>query len=211
MTVCARCNKTVYFNEEKKAIGQSYHISCFLCANKECKRRLDSGSLTEHDNEIYCKQCYGRLFGPKGYGYGSGAGTLSMLTGEKCSNEPPTSNIPSTAQAFVAPKKAQPLSSIANNQSSIRPFKFGTTDICPRCQKAVYMAEKMMGGGYAWHKTTCFTCKECKKRLDTTSLCERESEIYCKTCYGKLYGPKYYGHGQITTPIEADSIDTESV
>lgn len=43
------------------------------------------------------------------------------------------------------------------------------------------MAEKMMGGGYAWHKSTCFTCKECNKRLDTTTLCERESDIYCKS------------------------------
>lgn len=45
-------------------------MNVFFLANKECKRRLDSGSLTEHDSEIYCKQCYGRLFGPKGYGYG---------------------------------------------------------------------------------------------------------------------------------------------
>ncbi|OTF81357.1 LIM domain protein [Euroglyphus maynei] len=196
MTICARCSKTVYFNEEKKAIGKSFHNFCFVCANKECKRRLDTGSLTEHDSEIYCKQCYGRLFGPKGYGYGQ---TLSMFTGEKCSNEPPTSNIPSTAQAFIAPKKAAPIS---QSNGSNEKFKFGGADICPRCNKAVYMAEKMMGGGYAWHKSTCFTCKECNKRLDTTTLCERESQIYCKTCYAKLYGPKYYGHGQITAPIE---------
>lgn len=89
MVICARCNKTVYFNEEKRAIDKSFHVSCFVCgnmmplvyshdfylflfffiicaANQDCKRRLDSGSLTEHDDEIYCKQCYGRLFGPKG-------------------------------------------------------------------------------------------------------------------------------------------------
>lgn len=196
--LCARCNKTVYFNEEKKAIGKSFHISCFVCANRSCNRRLDSGSLTEHEEEIYCKQCYGRLFGPKGYGYGTGAGTLSMLTGEKCSNEPPTSNIPATAQAYVAPKSAPTVQS--NGQS-----KFGSREICPRCNKVVFMAEKMMGGGFAWHKTTCFNCKECNKRLESTTLCERESEIYCKTCYGKLYGPKYYGHGQITAPIENEA------
>ena len=27
--------------------------------------------------EIYCKACYGGLFGPKGYGYGGGAGALT--------------------------------------------------------------------------------------------------------------------------------------
>ncbi|KAI2799241.1 hypothetical protein RDWZM_006794 [Blomia tropicalis] len=195
--LCGRCSKTVYFNEEKKAIGKSFHVSCFVCANKSCNRRLDSGSLTEHDNEIYCKQCYGRLFGPKGYGYGTGAGTLSMFSGETCTNEPTTINIPATAQAYVAPKKDP---SVPKNGIAIQ-SKFGSREMCPRCSKVVYMAEKMMGGGYAWHKT-CFNCNECHKRLESTTLCEHESEIYCKTCYGKLYGPKYYGHGQVTAPIE---------
>ena len=49
--------------------------------------------------------------------------------------------------------------------------------------RAVYMAEKMMGGGSAWHKTTCFTCALCHKRLESTTLCEREGEIYCKGTY----------------------------
>lgn len=31
MVLCARCDKTVYFNEEKKAIGKSFHVSCFVC------------------------------------------------------------------------------------------------------------------------------------------------------------------------------------
>lgn len=42
------------------------------------------------------------------------------------------------------------------------------------------MAEKMMGGGSAWHKS-CFTCATCSKRLESASLCEREGEIYCKS------------------------------
>eukprot|EP00124_Ichthyophonus_hoferi_P004189 Ihof_evm3s433 gene=Ihof_evmTU3s433 len=44
---CPRCTKTVYMAEEVSA-----------------------------DGEIYCKTCYGRSFGPKGYGYGGGAGIL---------------------------------------------------------------------------------------------------------------------------------------
>ena len=27
--------------------------------------------------ELYCKGCYGRSYGPKGYGYGGGAGALT--------------------------------------------------------------------------------------------------------------------------------------
>ena len=33
----------------------------------------------------------------------------------------------------------------------------------------------------AWHKITCFSCKECNKRLESTTLCEREGEIYCRS------------------------------
>ena len=29
------------------------------------------------NGEIYCKTCYGKNFGPKGYGYGAGAGALT--------------------------------------------------------------------------------------------------------------------------------------
>ena len=46
--------------------------------------------------------------------------------------------------------------------------------------QAVYMAEKMMGGGSAWHKTTCFICTSCNKRLESTTLCEREGQLFCK-------------------------------
>ena len=54
----------------------SWHKMCFNCKN--CKKMLESGSEREHDNEVYCKTCHGRNFGPKGYGYGGGAGALSM-------------------------------------------------------------------------------------------------------------------------------------
>lgn len=148
------------------------------------------------------------------YGYGGGAGVLSMVTGSK-NNETPTSNIPSTAQAFVAPKKAPVVATSAR-------FNIGT-NTCPRCSKGqsrlvcnqtsltsffVFLQSGLHGResnvrwlrkfGFvfhirfvsqfwfvclyqAWHKNTCFNCKECRKRLDPGSLCERESEIYCKS------------------------------
>ena len=37
----------------------------------------------------------------------------------------------------------------------------------------------MRGAGQAWHKS-CFTCNTCNKRIDSSNLCERESEIYCR-------------------------------
>ncbi|KAF2985850.1 hypothetical protein EK904_006554 [Melospiza melodia maxima] len=47
-----------------------------------CKKNLDSTTVAVHGEEIYCKSCYGKKYGPKGYGYGQGAGTLSTDRGE---------------------------------------------------------------------------------------------------------------------------------
>lgn len=44
---------------------------------------LDSTNCSEHEGELYCKNCHARKYGPKGYGFGGGAGCLSMDTGEQ--------------------------------------------------------------------------------------------------------------------------------
>ncbi|KAH6567988.1 hypothetical protein BASA50_001153 [Batrachochytrium salamandrivorans] len=70
----------------------------------------------------------------------------------------------------------------------------GASATCMRCTKAVYFQEQIMGPGGTWHKN-CLTCKECNKRLDSTNLAEKNKEAFCKTCHGRLYGPKGYGYG----------------
>ncbi|CAF1103180.1 unnamed protein product [Adineta steineri] len=73
--ICPRCSKPVYFAEEVKAIGQSFHKLCYRCAN--CKKSINGANFSEHDGNLYDNNCYQRLFGPKGVGFGVGAGTLS--------------------------------------------------------------------------------------------------------------------------------------
>ena len=53
----------------------------FILFSGNCKKLLDSGNITEHDGEMFCTSCYRKFFGPKGYGFGGGAGTLSMDDG----------------------------------------------------------------------------------------------------------------------------------
>ena len=49
----------------------------------DCKKLLDSTNAMDHEGEMYCKACHGKKFGPKGYGFAGGAGTmLSMDTGK---------------------------------------------------------------------------------------------------------------------------------
>ncbi len=56
-------------------------VNASICA-VVCGKNLDSTTVAVHMDEIYCKACYGKKYGPKGYGYGQGAGTLSMDKGE---------------------------------------------------------------------------------------------------------------------------------
>jgi cysteine/glycine-rich protein len=56
----------------------------------------------------------------------------------------------------------------------------------------VQLSEKATGPGGDWHKN-CLTCKQCNKRLDSTTLAEHDGEAYCKACYGKNFGPKGFG------------------
>lgn len=46
-----------------------------------CGKFLDSTNCAEHEAELYCKNCHGRKYGPKGYGFGGGAGCMSMDSG----------------------------------------------------------------------------------------------------------------------------------
>lgn len=74
------------------------------------------------------------------------------------------------------------------------PFKAPQAPKCPKCDRAVYAAEEKVAGGYKWHKV-CFKCELCNKMLDSTSCAEHEKQLYCKTCYGRKYGPKGVGFG----------------
>lgn len=52
-----------------------------------CSKLLDSTNCSEHEGELFCKVCHARKFGPKGYGFGGGAGCLSMDQGEHLQRE----------------------------------------------------------------------------------------------------------------------------
>ena len=59
---------------------------------------------------------------------------------------------------------------------------------------AGFLLERTLGPKGDWHKA-CLACADCKKRLDSTTLAERQGEVYCKACYGRNFGPKGFGYG----------------
>ncbi|XP_076392664.1 uncharacterized protein LOC100874808 isoform X3 [Megachile rotundata] len=57
--VCPRCNREVYFAEEKLALGKVWHTFCFSCCN--CRKLLNSCNVVTYLGELFCKNCYVRL------------------------------------------------------------------------------------------------------------------------------------------------------
>ncbi|KZT03325.1 uncharacterized protein LAESUDRAFT_684152 [Laetiporus sulphureus 93-53] len=64
---CPKCGQAVYFAEQIKAIGKTYHKGCLRCT--ECNTLLDSTRLNERDGNPFCNRCYSKLYGPQGSGY----------------------------------------------------------------------------------------------------------------------------------------------
>lgn len=74
--ICPKCEKRVYFAESVTALSKRFHQACLKCTS--CSKRLEPGTFCDKDEELYCKSCYTKNFGPKGYGYGQGAGALFL-------------------------------------------------------------------------------------------------------------------------------------
>jgi len=210
----------VYMAEERIGAGQSWHVGWFNCAS--CHTRLDSSTLAENKGEIYCRACHTKEFGPKGYGYGGGAGVLTITSGASSSSGGSSgqgafcakcgegdqrgkfcSQCGEAVQREQSSSQSSPAATPAVNATAARrafePAKttqtLGGSNQCPACGKPVYAAEKVIGAGKDWHKL-CFRCAACGKGLDSTTVVDRDGQIFCRACYGKNFGPKGYGYGQ---------------
>lgn len=230
---CAKCQKSVYAAEELRAANKVFHKLCFKCT--ACNKLLETNILTEHQGDLYCRSCYAKNYGPKGYGFGLGT-QLSFETAPPNvnSNSNNNNNVNSTNNQTYNTNNRNSISngeieikqtlrstfstystngeSLATNGQSLsrdsesyvslnsyerKPglMTFGGSDKCYRCLKNVYAAEKVIAAGKPFHKL-CYNCFACKKLLNSMTCCDNsEGEIFCKSCYGKLYGPKGVGHG----------------
>ncbi|KAL3982724.1 Cysteine-rich protein 1 [Acanthocheilonema viteae] len=70
MPNCPRCKKPVYFAERVQSMEMDWHRPCLRCVNEKCNKQLTPGNHSVHDGKPYCTQCYGAMFGPKGFGRG---------------------------------------------------------------------------------------------------------------------------------------------
>merc|ERR1712130_1051178 len=121
--------------------GGHFHKLCFRCS--ACNKGLDSFTLTIHNENLFCKSCYGKNFGPSGYGFGGGG--AGLMASEKSGPYVPKSAPQQTAPIAQAGnghiQSANPVAPAKTVQSFPENFKAGN-DRCPRCNDRVYYAEK---------------------------------------------------------------------
>jgi len=154
------------------ACRRKWHKLCLKC--EECDKLLSVGAYQEHDDCPFCKQCYGKLFGPKGYGFAGGSAGLSANRDDETQEQVTMRN------------------SYAESQVPKRSSNYSGAPECPRCEQPVYFAEEIFAIGMKWHKA-CLKCNSCGKKLDSSAVNEHDQEIYCRTCYSKHFGVKGYG------------------
>uniref|UniRef100_A0A9J8AIU8 Cysteine-rich protein 2 n=1 Tax=Cyprinus carpio carpio TaxID=630221 RepID=A0A9J8AIU8_CYPCA len=158
-----------------------------------------------HDGKPYChKPCYAALFGPKGVNIG-GAG--SYVYEAPANPSPPASNVDSAPkpQENRVPAFSRPPS----KAGSITTFS-GEANLCPRCNKKVYFAEKVTSLGKDWHRP-CLRCERCRKTLAAGSHAEHNGQPYChKPCYAVLFGPKGVNTGGVGSYIYDKELNTEA-
>lgn len=92
--------------------------------------------------------------------------------------------------------------SSGNRQASLN---LGQTNAkCARCGKTVYFAEQVFGCGKKWHKQ-CFKCVACSKTVNSSTMRDKDGELYCASCHTRLFGPKGYGYGVGSGVLSTDT------
>ena len=115
-----------------------FHRSCFSC--RSCRRPLDSVLACDGpDREIYCRGCYGKQFGARGYGFAGGRCDPSPLS--RCQPQrkwlSSTFNLDICYSGFLqtgelGPESGSERPNLATDLTVIKAVS-GDKDSCPRC------------------------------------------------------------------------------
>lgn len=178
---------------------------------------------TDRQGEPYCKPCYGKLFGPKGFINGTANFNSYIDPGPAQSSQIPSPPPRPAPPAPVSESSAPPSDRIVNDRnlrayeveasqgvfaapgkvSAARgKFVAAVGNKCAKCAKSVPMPEERRACDLYWH-IDCFTCgglqsDGCKKKLTLDSYTSRGSDPYCRPCYNRLFGAKGFIGGSAT-------------
>lgn len=122
---------------------------------------------------------------------------MAFPLGQNMANEAAWARSVEALEAGVEEKNEVPE---AEPEPAAKPAKFNPKAFganqpkCPKCNKTVYFAERVVGlNGTEWHKG-CMRCSGCEKTLGSVAdITDHKGEPYCKVCYAKNFGPKGTG------------------
>ncbi|CAL8273380.1 unnamed protein product [Merluccius merluccius] len=115
-------------------------------------------------------------------------------------NAPVNNNTSSAVDSAPKGEEKRVYAPKASAKAGITTFS-GEANLCPRCSKKVYFAEKVTSLGKDWHRP-CLRCERCSKTLTAGSHAEHDGQPYChKPCYAVLFGPKGVNTGGVGSYI----------
>lgn len=173
---CPRCYGKVFQAEQMLSAHGVYHRGCFRCAEQECGRALDSTTYCDSPTGlVFCKTCYSKHLGPKGFGFGGTTPTLVSVTDDNVDNK--------DQEDEASTRRPTPLPHYKMKLTPATPRETQGPK-CPRCSKAVFLIERVYVGRKQWHRF-CLNCATCSRRLDSSSLNEvgEGEQVFCPKCY----------------------------
>jgi len=229
-TNCPRCSGKVFEAEKMNTKKGLYHKKCFSCIS--CRSQLHYyGAIEGPDDEVYCRVCYLRAYGPGGKNkFGdatpypveneesndacvrchskvfemdkittkTGMMHKHCLSCNECKTNLDVSSFHNGFDGEVYCKHDYAVKFGHKQKSQYKGWmdvkaimgEKGDKSACPRCTGMVFEAERMVTRVGNFHRN-CFSCIECNKKLDSTTVCEGpDAEVYCQSCYSFEFGTK---------------------
>lgn len=201
-TVCVKCSRSVGLKDQRIACDKTWHYDCFTCGGMNsdgCNRILTLDTYVVHDNEPYCKGCYGRQFAPKGFLAGSTThNSFLPEAGNSDYKNDRNYKISDTDEFLLSGAESGGRKVRSKSGTFESPvFSSFSADVnskCAMCAKNVGLKEQRIACGKTWH-VDCFMCgglnhDGCNKKLTLDAYTTHESQPYCKSCYGRQFAPK---------------------
>ncbi|NXV32044.1 CRIP2 protein, partial [Rissa tridactyla] len=176
--------------EKVSSLGKDWHKFCLKC--ERCNKTLTPGGHAEV-----------RAAGADGVGEDAvpcrGGLVISPAPQRRGVPGSGLGQVPDAMRMGYVPSLPTPLTCLLP-ASSVTTFT-GEPNMCPRCGKRVYFAEKVTSLGKDWHRP-CLRCERCSKTLTPGGHAEHDGQPYChKPCYGILFGPKGVNTGAVGSYI----------
>lgn len=196
--ICSLCSKNVGLKDRRTACKKTWHEDCFVCGGSKrdgCAKKLTLDAYTANEDQPYCRTCYGKLYGPKGYIGGSTmmstpAGTVTNFKNDRDYKV-------TDGDAYLQETKAKREqylgqdSETAVTETFVPTVHYNEDFLCAKCFKPVGFNDRRAACKRTWH-SDCFTCggtefDGCNKKLNLDNFTSHYNEPYCKACYSKVY------------------------